>query len=115
METQSSDRQAGTTPSVLSRPGVGFRPTILLQPAGTRPDPAVSVPSANDTSPAATATADPEPLPPDTNEESNTLRQAPRGERRARGVGSWWGLVLASGKAAASCSRATTGAVRSAR
>ena len=32
--------------------------------AGTRPDPAVSVPSAKGTSPAATATAEPELEPP---------------------------------------------------
>ena len=44
-ETQSSDWQAGTTPRALSRPRVGFSPTRLLSPAGTRPEPAVSVPS----------------------------------------------------------------------
>ena len=44
-------RQAGTTPPVPTRPGVGFRPTMLLKPAGTRPEPAVSVPSANGTWP----------------------------------------------------------------
>lgn len=41
-ETQSSDRQAGTTPCVGTAPSVGFNPTMLLSPAGTRPDPAVS-------------------------------------------------------------------------
>src|SRR5271166_940734 len=64
-ETQSSDRQAGTTPRVLIRPRVGFSPTILLKAAGTRPEPAVSVPSAKLTSPAATATAEPELEPPE--------------------------------------------------
>ena len=77
METQSSDGQAGTTPSVLSKPGVGFRPTMLLQPAGTRPEPAVSVPKAKLTNPAATATAEPELEPPEMYAGSNTLRQAP--------------------------------------
>ena len=38
---------------------------MLLQPAGTRPEPAVSVPRAKLTSPAATATADPELDPPE--------------------------------------------------
>ena len=47
IETQSSERQAGTTPVVLKAPLVGFDPTILLKAAGTRPDPAVSVPSEN--------------------------------------------------------------------
>jgi hypothetical protein len=37
---------------------------MLLKAAGTRPDPAVSVPSAKLTSPAATAAAEPELEPP---------------------------------------------------
>ncbi|CUI42544.1 Uncharacterised protein [Achromobacter sp. 2789STDY5608633] len=64
IDTQSCVRQAGTTPAVLSQPLVGFRPTILLKPAGTRPEPAVSVPSENATSPRATTEADPELEPP---------------------------------------------------
>ena len=43
IETQSSERQAGTTPAVETRPRLGLRPTMLLSPAGTRPEPAVSV------------------------------------------------------------------------
>jgi hypothetical protein len=35
IETQSSERQAGTTPVVLRTPLVGFRPTMLLKAAGT--------------------------------------------------------------------------------
>lgn len=66
MEITSKERHAGTKPVVLSKPLVGFRPTILLNPAGTRPDPAVSVPSENDTRPAATDTAEPEDEPPGT-------------------------------------------------
>jgi hypothetical protein len=64
-DTQSSVRHAGSTPAVLTRPRVGLRPTRLLNAAGTRPEPAVSVPSAKLTSPAATATADPELEPPE--------------------------------------------------
>src|SRR5271170_954739 len=63
-DTQSSERHAGTTPLVLNSPRVGLSPTRLLNAAGTRPDPAVSVPSAKLTRPAATATADPELDPP---------------------------------------------------
>ena len=63
-EMQSSVRQAGTTPALEISPRLGFRPTMLLSIAGTRPDPAVSVPSASGTSPAETATADPELDPP---------------------------------------------------
>ena len=64
MDTQSSERQAGTTPSVLISPIDGLMPTIALNPAGTRPEPAVSVPSAKSTKRAATATAEPELDPP---------------------------------------------------
>jgi len=64
IETQSSEAQAGTVPSLLSRPGVGLTPTMLLKPAGTRPEPAVSVPSEKLTRPLATATAEPELEPP---------------------------------------------------
>src|SRR5262245_33854684 len=71
--TQSSVLQAGTTPLFETAPSDGLRPTMLLSPAGTRPDPAVSVPSANDTSPNATATADPELDPPGTIEGSKTF------------------------------------------
>ena len=52
-ETQSSVRQAGTTPAVETRPRLGFNPTMLAKPAGTRPDPAVSVPSESGVNPAA--------------------------------------------------------------
>ena len=38
---------------------------MLLNAAGTRPEPAVSVPSEKRTSPAATATAEPELEPPE--------------------------------------------------
>ena len=65
IETQSSVRQLGTTPRVDTRPTVGFTPTTPLKPAGIRPEPPVSVPSANDTWPAATATAEPELEPPE--------------------------------------------------
>src|SRR5271167_4334043 len=76
-ETQSSVRQAGTTPAVGTRPRLGFNPTILLNIAGTRPLPAVSVPSANGTMPAPTATPEPELDPPGMSFASNRLRGAP--------------------------------------
>src|SRR5215468_8932332 len=76
-ETQSRVRQAGTTPAVETRPRLGFKPTMLLNPAGTRPDPAVSVPSASGTRPAATATAEPELEPPGLSCGSNGLPGTP--------------------------------------
>src|SRR5207302_706277 len=65
METQSRVRQAGTTPAVLNNPRVGFTPIKLLKAAGTRPEPAVSVPKAKVTWRIATATAEPELDPPE--------------------------------------------------
>ena len=73
-DTQSSERHAGTTPLVAISPLLGFNPTMLLNIAGTRPEPAVSVPSAKATRPLATATALPELEPPGTNAASNGLR-----------------------------------------
>jgi hypothetical protein len=43
IETQSSDRHARTIRRILSTPRLGFSPTMLLNSAGMRPDPAVSV------------------------------------------------------------------------
>ena len=76
-DTQSSERQAGTTPAVLIRPRVGLSPTMPLHAAGTRPEPAVSVPRARSTRPRATATADPELDPPATSPGQWALGQAP--------------------------------------
>ena len=74
---QSRDAHAGTIPSVLTRPRLGLTPTVPVSAAGTRPDPAVSVPIANGTSPAATATADPELEPPEIRPGSNGDSHAP--------------------------------------
>src|SRR5205807_10063055 len=76
-ETQSSVRQAGTTPAFETSPRLDLNPMMLLNAAGTRPEPAVSVPSASGTSPAATATADPELEPPGTSTGLNGLRGTP--------------------------------------
>ncbi len=77
IETQSSERQAGTTPAVETSPRLGLRPTMLFNPAGTRPEPAVSVPSESGTRPAATATAEPELEPPGIIAGSKVLRGMP--------------------------------------
>ncbi len=52
------------TPRVLTRPYVGFNPTMLQQAAGQRMDPPVSDPSAPKHSSAETAAADPPEEPP---------------------------------------------------
>jgi hypothetical protein len=59
------ERTAGTTPLALSNPRLGFSPIRLLNAAGTRPDPAVSVPREKAHKPLATATAEPELDPPE--------------------------------------------------
>ena len=101
-------RHAGTTPRVLTRPGVGFRPTMLLNAAGIRPEPAVSVPSANGTSPRATATADPELEPPLMRSAAKTLLGRPYGDRvPTRPVANWSRLVLPTQTAPAAISFST--------
>ncbi|MOA34996.1 hypothetical protein D3C78_1564160 [compost metagenome] len=62
--TQSSVRQAGTTPAVEINPRVAFNPTRLFNAAGTRPEPAVSVPKAKLATPRATASDEPALEPP---------------------------------------------------
>ncbi len=62
---RASGRRA-RVPRADTLPRVGFSPTMLPNAAGTRPDPAVSVPSANGTMPAATAQAEPDDEPPGT-------------------------------------------------
>ena len=68
-------------PRAETLPTVGFSPTMLPNAAGTRPDPAVSVPSAKATIPAATAQAEPDDDPPGTSAGSKTLRGTPYGLR----------------------------------
>jgi len=74
---QSNERQAGTTPRLLKSPRVGFQPMSSWKAAGTRPEPAVSVPNENAHSPAATAEALPELDPPGRNSASIALRGTP--------------------------------------
>ncbi len=76
-DTQSNVLHAGSMPVVLIAPRVGFNPTTPLKAAGIRPEPAVSVPSANETRPLATATAEPELDPPEMYRGSTTLEQEP--------------------------------------
>src|SRR5215472_18090592 len=112
IDTVSSDRHAGTTPRAEMLPSVGFRPTMLPNAAGTRPDPAVSVPNAKRTTPAATAQADPDDDPPGTCASSNTLRGTPYGLRvPTRPVANWSRLVLPSSNAPSSSNRSTAGDV----
>ena len=99
---------------MLTRPRVGLTPTMPLKAAGTRPEPAVSVPSASSTSPEATATAEPELDPPDTRAGSNTDEHAPYGDRVPTSpVANWSMFVLPTISAPAASSRRTTAALRS--
>jgi hypothetical protein len=62
---QSKLLQAGTIPVDESIPMVGFTPIKLLKPAGTRPEPAVSLPKLKVLKPRATAVAEPALEPPE--------------------------------------------------
>src|SRR4051812_2202786 len=68
----------GWIPAVSTSPNVGFRPTMPQADAGTRTEPPVSVPGARSTSPAASATADPEEEPPGIRDSSCGLRTGGR-------------------------------------
>ncbi len=106
--TQSCDRQAGTTPVFGTRPFVGFTPTRWFSAAGTRPEPAVSVPSAKSTVPRATAVAEPLDEPPEIRVGSQAFRTAPKGERVPTSpVANWSRFVLPTTTAPAARSRAT--------
>ena len=84
---------------------------MLFSMAGTRPDPAVSVPSEKPAMPEATAVAEPEEEPPGTQSGTTGLRGVPCGLRVPFSpVANWSRLALPSSMAPAASSRATTGA-----
>ena len=61
---ESCELEIGTTPSVGTTPTVGLNPTQPLNAAGQVIEPSVSVPTAYDATPAATAAPLPELEPP---------------------------------------------------
>src|SRR5580765_6994950 len=75
--TWSRDDPNATNPWRLTRPYVGFTPTIPQNAAGWRTEPPVSDPSAMGTTPAATATAEPPDDPPGTSVGSMGFRDGP--------------------------------------
>ncbi len=60
-----------------TRPRLGLKPTAPESAAGIRTDPPMSVPSANGTTPVATATADPPDEPPEVRSGFQGLRVTP--------------------------------------
>ncbi len=70
-------KSSGRTPKRLTRPKVGFSPTVPQKAAGMRIDPPVSLPMAANTISAATAAADPPLEPPAIRAVSQGLRTAP--------------------------------------
>ena len=108
---QLSVRQAGTTPSTGTSPNVGLMLVMPWKAAGTRPEPAVSVPKAMSAIPSATATPEPELEPPDTRSGRRMSRTAPYGLRVPTSpVANWSRFVLPSTTAPAAVRRSTTGA-----
>ena len=78
--TVSSDEANAIRPYRETSPYVGFSPTTPQSDAGCRTDPPVSVPSAQTTSPAATAAALPPLEPPGTRSRSQGLWTGPYAE-----------------------------------
>src|SRR5919197_1145473 len=107
--------QSGKTPSVETRPQLGFRPTTPQHAAGSRTEPPVSVPRPRSQSPAASAAA----LPPD---EPPAIRPGRAGFWTVPYHGFWLVVpqanscrfALPTTTAPASTSRSTAGAVRAA-
>src|SRR5580704_8920142 len=76
--TWSSDQDSGITPRMLTRPYVGFNPTMPQYEAGIRTEPAVSVPSDAKHWAAATAAPGPPDDPPGVSVGSHGLCTGPK-------------------------------------
>jgi hypothetical protein len=79
-EMQSREEPKATSPYRLTRPYVGFTPTMPQKLAGWRTEPPVSDPRAAGTTPAATSAADPPDEPPGTRSGSIGCRTRPKAE-----------------------------------
>src|SRR3954451_2703615 len=100
-------------PAVLIHPRVGLNPTMPLAAAGTRPEPAVSVPRPMSARSRATATADPELDPPEISPGQCAFGQMPCGDRvPTRPVANWSMLVIPVTTAPAASSARTHAALR---
>ena len=75
--TVSSDADSGSTPRLLTRPYVGFRPTMPQKAAGMRMEPPVSEPSVAAQRLAAMAAPEPPLDPPVTQSVFHGLRAGP--------------------------------------
>src|SRR5438552_4885373 len=71
-------RAIGYTPSIGTKPNVVFKPTTPQQAAGTRTEPAVSVPKATSAIPDANATAFPDEDPPGIRRRFNGFTAVPK-------------------------------------
>ena len=78
----SVDCENGSTPARLTKPGVGFIPATPQKAAGWRIEPAVSLPRAAGTSPAATATPEPLDEPPEKRRASHGFRAGGQGRSK---------------------------------
>src|SRR5271157_6486668 len=75
--TVSNDFRSGMIPSKLHTPALGRCPTMPHNAAGSRTEPAVSVPTAATHMPAATAAAEPDDDPPVMRVTSHGFRAGP--------------------------------------
>ena len=110
----SSVGQSIRIPARLTRPNVGFRPTMPQHDAGQRIEPPVSVPGAAATMPDASAAPDPPLEPPGTRVGSCGFLHEPKcGFWLVVPQASSWVASLATVTAPAAANRATTSASRS--
>src|SRR5699024_7061143 len=109
--TVSKAGERGNTPSTGTAPKLGLKPRTPWQAAGTRTDPAVSVPRAKGTASAATIAADPELDPAVHRSGSIGLITRPKADSSPRIPYEYsWQYVFATGIAPASSNRDTTSA-----
>jgi hypothetical protein len=107
----SSDGASGRSPVRSIRAAEGLKPAIPQNAAGTRIEPAVSVPIATGTTPAATATAEPDDEPPGTRSGASGFGGVPKcGLSPSPEYASSLRLVFPTHTIPAAARRATTGA-----
>ena len=104
----SSDQLSGVTPCRLTRPYVGFSPTMPQTAAGPRIDPPVSLPIVSGTMPAATAAPEPDDDPAAVNSRPHGFFTVPNPERIPLPVANSRRFSLPSRIAPAASSRSTS-------
>ena len=106
--TQSIVRDRGRSPRRLTSRSVGLRPAMPHQAAGSRIEPAVSVPTAPGSSPAATAAAEPEEEPCASRDGSQGFRTGGQGRPKEVPPTAYSGVAVLASTMAPARRRAET-------